>query len=163
MQRVRVRFRALVVILNTLGVIKVADLHEHHEAGTLMLLTMQRRPRWAAGQTRYWAGASSDSASSAQDAAASSHASATCSSSSYGSRSIQLLLDFLQAGALLKPRHPVDHPGGHVCAGARSAAIRVDRKDVGGAAEGADGHPATVLGETHILDLGRQRMKKKFR
>ena len=37
--------------------------------------------------------------------------------------------------------------------GARSAAIRVDRKDVGGATEGADGHPATVLGEAHILDL----------
>lgn len=162
MQRVGVGFRAFVVNPNALGVIKIAALHEHHEAGTRMLLTMQRRPRWAAGQSRYWAGASSNSASSAQDAAASSHASTACSSSSYGSRSIQLLLDFLQAGALLKARHPVDHPGGHVRAGARSAAIRVDRKDVGGAAEGADGHPATVLGETHILDLGRQRMEKKF-
>lgn len=45
-------------------------------------------------------------------------------------------------------------------AGAGSAAVRVDREHVGGATEGADGHPATVLGETHILDLGRQRMKK---
>lgn len=39
-------------------------------------------------------------------------------------------------------------------AGAGSAAIRVDGKHVGGATEGADGHPATVLGETHVLDLG---------
>lgn len=47
-----------------------------------------------------------------------------------------------------------------MCAGAGSAAIRVDRKHVGGATEGADGHPATVLGETHILDLGREGMEK---
>lgn len=123
-------------------------------------LTVQRRPRRAAGQPRYGARAPSDASSSTQDAAASSHASATCSSS-HGSRSIQLLLDLLQAGALLKPRHPVDHPGGHVGAGAGSAAIRVDRKHVGGATEGADGHPATVLGETHILDLGGEGTEKK--
>lgn len=116
---------------------------------------MQRRPRWAAGQTRYWTGASSDSASSTEDAAASSHASSACSSSSDGGRSVQLLLDLLQAGALLEAGHPVDHPGGHVCAGAGSAAVGVDGKDMGGAAQGADGHPAAVLGEAHVLDLRR--------
>lgn len=42
-------------------------------------------------------------------------------------------------------------------ASAGCAAVRVDGKDVGGAAEGADGYPATVLAETHVLDLDRDR------
>ncbi|TNN80730.1 hypothetical protein EYF80_008964 [Liparis tanakae] len=37
------------------------------------------------------------------------------------------------------------------------AAIGVDGKHVGGAAEGADGYPAAVLAETHVLDLDRDR------
>lgn len=119
-------------------------------------LTVQRRPRRAAGQPRDGAGAPSQPSSSTQDAAGSSHASATRSSSSspHGGRSVQLLLDLLQPGALLEAGHPVDHPGGHVRAGAGRAAVRVDGEDVGGAAEGADRHPAAVLGEAHVLDLG---------
>lgn len=42
-------------------------------------------------------------------------------------------------------------------AGAGGAAVGVDREHVGGAAEGADGYPATVLAETHVLDLGRRQ------
>lgn len=40
-----------------------------------------------------------------------------------------------------------------MCAGAGRTAVGVDGKDVGGATEGADGHPAAVLAETHVLDL----------
>lgn len=42
-------------------------------------------------------------------------------------------------------------------AGTGRAAIGVDGKHVGGAAEGADGYPAAVLAETHVLDLDRDR------
>lgn len=55
----------------------------------------------------------------------------------------------------MEARHPVDHPRGHVSAGAGCATVRVDREHVGGAAEGADGYPATVLAETHVLNLDR--------
>lgn len=57
----------------------------------------------------------------------------------------------------MEARHPVDHPRGHVCAGAGGTAVGVDREHMSGAAEGADGYPATVLAETHVLDLGRRQ------
>lgn len=40
-------------------------------------------------------------------------------------------------------------------AGAGGASVGVDGEDVAGAAEGANGHPATVLAKTHVLDLRR--------
>lgn len=44
-----------------------------------------------------------------------------------------------------------------MCAGAGSATVGVDGKDVGGATQCADHHPATVLAETNILDLGKEK------
>lgn len=120
--------------------------------GNCRLLTVQWRPRGAAGQAGYGATAAPDASSSTQDAATSSYASSTCSSSQR-SHPVQLLFDLLQAGTLLEARHPVDHPRGHVRAGAGCTAVGVDGKYMGGATEGADGHPATVLAETHVLDL----------
>lgn len=40
-----------------------------------------------------------------------------------------------------------------MCAGAGRATVGVDGKDVGGATQCADHHPATVLAETDVLDL----------
>lgn len=42
-------------------------------------------------------------------------------------------------------------------AGAGGTAVRIDGEYVGGAAQGADGHPATVRAEAHVLDLGSNR------
>src|SRR4029434_3141956 len=75
-------------------------------------LTMQRRPRGAAGQHRAGAAASALLAA-------------------------ELLLDLLQAGALLEAAHAVDHARGHVGAGARGPAVRVNGEDVRGAPERA--------------------------
>ena len=40
-------------------------------------------------------------------------------------------------------------------AGARRTTVGVDGKDVGGATQCADHHPATVLAKTDVLDLGK--------
>ena len=42
-------------------------------------------------------------------------------------------------------------------AGTRCTTVGVDRKYMGGATEGTDGYPATVLAETHVLDLDRDK------
>lgn len=42
-------------------------------------------------------------------------------------------------------------------AGAGCTAVGVDGKHMGRASEGADGYPATVLAETHVLDLDKDR------
>lgn len=117
------------------------------------LLTMQWWPRGTAWQSRNgaWAAANASSSSS-KDAAASSDP-YSASASSYCCCPVQLLFDLLQAGALLEARHPIDHSRGHVSAGARGASVGVDGKDVAGATEGANGHPATVQAKTHVLDL----------
>lgn len=118
------------------------------------LLTMQWRPRGTAWQTRNgaWAAADASSSSSSQDAAAASDPSSACASP-HRCRPVQLLLDLLQAGALLEARHPIDHSWGHVRAGAGGSSVGVDGKDVAGAAEGANGQPATVQAKAHVLDL----------
>lgn len=45
-------------------------------------------------------------------------------------------------------------------AGAGGSSVGVDGKDVAGAAQGADGHPATVQAKTHVLDLRRDKVGK---
>lgn len=124
---------------------------------------MQWRPWRTAWQTRNgaWAAANA-SASSSKDAAASSDPS-SASASPYCCCPVQLLLDLLQASALLEARHPIDHSWGHVSAGAGGPSIGVDGKDVAGTAEGANGHPATIQAKTHVLDLRKGWKSRRMR
>ena len=132
------------------------------------MLTVKRGARRTAGEAGYGAAASThdpstpqdtahspSSASSSSTASSSSAAAAAPPSGSSGGRrsAVQLLLDLLQAGALLEAGHAVDNAQGHVCAGAGGAAVRVEGEDMGGPAQGADGHPAAVLAEAYVLDL----------
>lgn len=48
-------------------------------------------------------------------------------------------------------------------AGTGCTAVGVYGKYMGGAAEGADGYPAAILAETHVLDLDRDKTDTEVR
>lgn len=47
-----------------------------------------------------------------------------------------------------------------MCADTRLATIRVDRENVGRTPEGTDHHPATIVAETDVLNLGGRKETK---
>ena len=61
--------------------------------------------------------------------------------------------DGVHSGAGVEARHLVDHPGGAVSPDGGLPPIRRHGKHVGGPIQGADGHPATVGGESYVLHL----------